>query len=950
MASPKVSAPSNKPSDDFLKKAHFIVDSSSFVFRAYYAIRAELNAPDGTPTHATYGFLQMVQALYQDYDASQVILVWDRKEKGFRHGLFPEYKANRSAPPEDLGVQIESIRSIFSSLDFPQVDSPGFEADDCIATLVRKNPGENFVIVTADKDLLQLVSDHVWCLDTLRRKWSNAAEAQEKFGVGPEKIVDVQALCGDSVDNIPGAPGVGPKTAAELINFYGTVEKVIAAARERDAGSKPKDKSDPLKGKRIEAIKDNLEKIEVSHKLVALSGEAPIVTELNKLKIHNPNFVDFQNVLKKLGLQRSGEKLAACLNLGDQAQAVVTDEPRGARPDQGNLNFVQIKSLEEFRALLMRYRKSATTLCLDTETTSLDVRNPEGLVGLSLSFDGDTGYYVPLRHDEAEMNLDPRAALDELRAFLNLTPATFGVVFQNAKFDLEVLAAAGFDWPWMVRVDDSMLASYVIDPNQKHGMDALAYKYLDGYEAISFREVLGDKQHFGQVALDKATVYAAEDAAITWRLWDTLSKKLHDAQLWEVYDRIERPLLPVLVHMETHGVCLNVDLVKALSKLWHAELDEIDMNAKKLLESLGVANTAELNLGSPKQLAKVLFEDLKLPILKKGKTGPSTDVSVLEELAEKHDFPKLLLEWRELQKLISTYVDPLADMIDPRTGRLHTSYQQTIAATGRLSSINPNLQNIPIRTERGRKLRDAFCAQDGYMFVGIDYSQIELRLLAHVSKDANLLKAFRDGADIHARTAALVLGKTESDVTPEDRRMAKAINFGIIYGQTAFGLSKALGISKKEAADFIDQYKKTYPGIVSYMESSISDAKSSKVSTTLTGRKRPVDDIDSKNPMLRQFAERVAINTPLQGTAADLMKAAMIKVFRDVLPVYKDAHLLLQVHDELIFEVAIGEAEDLRKRAIAVLEAPDLLADLGVPHFDVELKTDASIGKDWGQI
>jgi DNA polymerase I len=945
---------STKPSPEFLKNARFIVDSSSFVFRAYYAIRAELTAPDGTPTHATYGFLQMVQALYQDYGAEQVVLIWDRKEKGFRHTLFPEYKANRSVPPEDLGVQIESIRSIFSALDFPQVDSPGFEADDCIAAMVRKNPNENFVIVTADKDLLQLVSDRVWCLDTLRRRWANREVAIEKFGVDPLKIVDVQALCGDSVDNIPGAPGVGPKTAAELINFYGSVENVIAAAKDREPGTKPKDKSDPLKGKRIEAIRDNISKIEISHKLVALDDNAPIVTDLEKLKIENPNFEEFQNILKKLGLQRSGERLATYLELGDEfaksAELASSSTTAARHVSDDKLSFVQIKSLEEFRALLMRYRKNASVLCLDTETRSLDVRDPNILVGLCLSFDGQTGYYVPLAHDENDLNIDPHKALAELRAFFNLTPDGMSVVFQNAKFDLEVLASAGFDWPWMIRVDDTMLASYVLDPTEKHGMDALAYKYLDGYEAISFKEVLGDKQHFGQIEVAKATPYAAEDAAITWQLWEKLSKKLHDAQLWEVYDQIERPLLPVLVHMETCGVELDTELLTKLSKQWHFELDEIANQARNVLSDYKVENVSELNLGSPKQLAKTLFEDLKLPVLKKGKTGPSTDVSVLEELSKSHPFPKLLLEWRELQKLISTYVDPLPLLIDSRSGRLHTSYMQTIASTGRLSSVNPNLQNIPIRTERGRKLRDAFRARDGYKLVGIDYSQIELRLLAHVSKDETLLQAFFDDADIHSRTAALILGKEENEVSPDDRRMAKTINFGIIYGQTAFGLAKTLGISRTEAADFIEQYKKTYPGIVTYMEQAISDAQKAKVSTTLTGRKRPLPDIDSKNPMLRQMAERMAINTPLQGTAADLMKAAMIKVYRDVLPAFKDAKLLLQVHDELIFEVIEADAELLKERAVSALENTNLLAPLGVKSFNVALKTSASIGQNWGEI
>lgn len=940
----------SKPDSAFLENAHFIVDSSSFVFRAYYAIRAELTAPDGTPTNAIYGFLQMVQALYQDYAAKQVVLVWDRKEKGFRHSIFPDYKANRSAPPEDLGTQIECIRSLFNALHFPQIDFAGFEADDCIATLVRKNPNENFVVVTADKDLLQLVSDRVWCLDTLRRRWANAPEAFEKFGVPPEKIVDVQALCGDSVDNIPGAPGVGPKTAAELINFYGTLENVLNAAKECPLDAKPKDKKDPLKGKRIEALKNNIEKVEMSHKLVALDSNVPIETALEKLKIIDPDLSEYQKILTRLGLQRSGERLTQILNLDSRSHDSHAPAIHSNDASASGLKFIQIESLEEFRSLLMKHRKNNGILCMDTETRSLDVRDPNGLVGLSFSFDGKVGYYLPVGHDQKEENLNATSVLAEFRAFLNLTPSQFGVVFQNAKFDLEVLAAAGFEWPSMIRVDDTMLASYVIDPSERHGMDALAVKYLNGYQPISFKDVLGDLVHFGQVPLAKATDYAAEDAAITWQLWDVLSKKLHEQNLWKVYDLIERPLLPVLVHMETCGIQLDTHLLKNLSKKWHEDLDSISNKAKNILRESLAEGVDELNLGSPKQVAKILFEDLKLPILKKGKTGPSTDVGVLEELSLQHPFPVQLLEWRELQKLLSTYVDPLPEMVDLRDGRLHTSFQQTIAATGRLSSINPNLQNIPIRTERGKKLRDAFTASEGHLLLGIDYSQIELRLLAHVSKDKELLRAFREGADIHSRTAALILGKPESEIDSDDRRMAKTINFGIIYGQTSFGLSKTLGISKKSAADFIEQYKKNYPGIVSYMDEAIADAKSIKASSTLTGRLRKLPDIDSKNPMLRQLAERMAINTPLQGTAADLIKAAMIRVYHDVLPAFRDVRLLLQVHDELIFEVAEDEAEHLKARAIEVLEATDLLSHLGVPHFDVELKTAAAIGKNWGEI
>ena len=964
----------NEPSASFLKDAVFLVDASSYIFRAYYAIQRPLHAPDGTPTHATYGFLQMIQSLIEMHGLSHCVLVWDRPEKGFRHEIFPEYKANRTSPPEDLGIQLNNARDGATHLGIPQLDAKGFEADDILATIITKNPASKFVIVTADKDLLQLVGPNVWCLDTMKRKWSNIDEAREKFGVEPNRISEVQALSGDSVDNVPGIPGVGPKTAMDLIQTFGTLENVLATAQQRVA-SGGKDWKDKLKGKCLENVANNPENARLSLKLVTLHSDVPVPVDLSRLA---PTPVDKEGILawsQKLGFQKTAAKLLEFYKVlrpeaGEVAIGATTEAPvrapsgavraaptslsslldMPAVPRPVDFTTRAITSLEELRQLFQGHPSSL--LSVDTETFSLDHLRPHNIVGFSLSFDGQDGIYVPLRHTEPSVqNLNPKEALAILQQELDRrTKAGLGVVLQNAKFDLHAFANDGIVFPNALRIDDTMVASFVLSPSEKHGLDALAVKHLEGYQPVSFDTVTAGKKDFSEVALEQATFYAAEDAVICGRLWKKLSAELQAEKLWHVYDGIDRPVIPILLEMERNGIVLNPEPLQELSNLFHKELQALQEKAIESLRESGLEVSPDLNLNSPKQVGVILYEKLNLPVLKKMKTGPSTDVSVLEELAAMHTFPEILLEIREISKLLSTYVDSLPKLINPSTGRVHTDFSQTIAATGRLSSSNPNLQNIPIKTRRGMLIRKAFEAQRGCVLLGVDYSQIELRLLAHVSQDPELLKAFNEDADIHRRTAALVLNKKESEVSDDDRRMAKAINYGIVYGQTAFGLARALKVPRNVAQTFIDNYFKTYTGIQGYMKSAVEEAKKTGAVRTLSGRRRLLPEIHSKNGPVRQFAERMAINTPLQGLAADLMKVGMIRVKKLLDAEFPDAKLLLQVHDELVFEVPEARAEALKKRVVEEIEDRNIMQDFDIKEFSVSMKAQASVGHNWSEI
>ncbi len=955
----------SQPSQEFLKNAVYLIDASSYIFRAYYGINPSLTAPDGTPTHATYGFLQMINALLTTQNVKECALLWDQKEKGFRHKIFPEYKANRGAPPEDLGLQLENSKIGAECLGLPQYGEPGFEADDLIATAVAKFPNKNFVVVTGDKDLLQLVNDRVWCLDTMKQKWSNQQETIEKFGVLPEKVPELQALCGDSVDNIPGAPGIGPKTAAQLMQKYGSLTRILELAKERyESGEKIKDKDDPLKGKKIDNLAENIAQVELSLKLVTLSHDAPFSDSSNPFELKPVNHDGLNSFAAKLGLTKVLAHAAAMRSKAYDKHNGILSNSAGSgdapsipseKMNSDRFNFERIKSVSDLEKLLSQNSKSSY-LALDTETLGLDDKKGEWrLVGISLAFDGKTGHYIPLRHVDVngeliKENLDPKETIKALKKYLDSDNQTAKIVFQNAKFDLHVFQREGLHFA-PDRIEDTMVMSFVCNPSERHNMDTLAQRWL-AYDCLSFKEALGDRENFSFVNPEEATRYAAEDAVVTFSIFEELKKELaKDEKLNLLYHDLDIPLISILFELEENGICLDLETLKSLSKQFHRETDVREKEAIAILEAEGLDLPEDFNLGSPKQIAKVLFEDLKLPIIKKGKTGPSTDVSVLEALSAQHPFPHSLLEIREIKKLTSTYIDVFPTLIKESTGRLHTDFSQIIAVTGRLSSSNPNLQNIPIRTERGKKIRDAFIAPPGKILLGIDYSQVELRILAEISGDKELCRAFSENADIHKRTAALVLGIEEDKVTSNDRRMAKAINFGIVYGQTPFGLSKSLGIDRKTAKQFIDDYFNTYPGIKIYMNETLEHAKTHLSVRSLAGRVRYLPDINAKNAIQRNFAERTAINTPIQGTAADLIKAAMIDIQRNVLPKFPMAKMVLQIHDELLFEV-VGSAplKALEDEVKAAMENPSILKEFTGKDLKIPMKAEASWGQNWGQL
>ncbi len=937
-----------QPTQDFLDNALFLVDASSYIFRAYYAIQSELKAPDGTPTHATYGFLQMLHSLMSSHKIKRCALVWDRPEKGFRHQIFPQYKANRGAPPEDLGIQIENSKKGAHLLGLLQLEASGFEADDIIAAVVDKFPEQNIVVVTGDKDLLQLVGPNCWCLDTSKNKFSNETEAKEKFGVVPSKIAEVQALMGDSVDNIPGAPGIGPKGAQELIHFFGSLDKVLQEAKQRDLSMKAP-KEDPLKGRKLESFKNNIELIETSLKLVSLNRQAPCPTNTLDFELGSTDKSSFQEWSHSLGLEKLAQRILGDLQRKSSEPPTSTDATPNTASTEASIPFSFesiLLNTEDALKKVLNEHLNHSIMSLDTETRSLDSRSSNNIVGVSFCFEESKAYYIPLSHQNAS-NLDISVFNNCWRDFFRVSQLK-SILFQNAKFDLHVLEQCGFPQLNPYVVEDTMVASYVLDPSASHGMDALAQRHLN-YNTQSFESVLGENKSFDQVSVEDACFYSAEDALVTFKLWNVLSRELKQKGLFHVYEKMDRPLIPVLKDIENAGIKVDLAFMSELSQHLHLELQKNEAEALSLLRSEGIEIPEQFNLSSTKQIAWVLFEKLKLPIIKEGKTGPSTDVEVLEELSLQHGFPKILLELRELNKLLSTYVDALPKLVNAETHKLHTHLSQTVAVTGRLASSNPNLQNIPIKTARGREMRKAFVANPNRVLIGADYSQVELRVLAQITQDFHLVEAFKKNQDIHKKTASLILGKDESLVSDDDRRLAKSINFGIIYGQTPFGLAKTLGISRKDAQNFIEQYFKTYPGIKEYMTESIQKAKSDGYAETLFGRRRFLPALHSKNAPIRQFAERTAINSPIQGTAADIIKLAMIECSEVLQQNYPDSHLVLQVHDELIIEAPETLAASIQEQLVAIMEKPKTMEEFNL-KFEVPLKVEAAIGKNWGEI
>ena len=886
------------------KQTFYLIDGSSYIFRAYFGVRQTLSTSKGLPTNALYGFVTMLQKIVRDEKPDFLTVTFDSKEKTFRHEIYADYKANRDTPPEDLQKQFPYFERLVEAHNIHSIRVPGVEADDIIGTLARQGQqaGLQVVIVSGDKDMMQLIAPDVEMLDTMKNKRFRDKEVVEKFGVGPDRVIEVMGLMGDSSDNIPGVKGVGPKTAAELIQKFDSIENLYARLDEIDK-KKLKEK--------LETDKDNAL---LSRKLVTIDTDVPLDCSLEDMKASEPDTESLTKMFTEL----------------EFSSLIPKDETKPA-PDQ---HVYETILSEKAFAKLLDDLNSADEFALDLETTSLHPVEAE-TVGISFSFKEGEACYIPLAH----WYLGVPDQLDKKRVFEKLKPIlenpNIKKVGHNIKYDLIVLQSEGVFLQGIVF--DTMLASYVLNPSRRgHGMDDLAMELL-GHKTITYKEVAGTgaKQiGFEEVDVERATEYAAEDSDITWRFYGNLKPKL-TGDLLKLFNEIEIPLLEVLAEMEINGVFLDKNHLVQLSKKIEVELKELEMKIYLLAEE-------EFNINSPKQLAVILFEKLKLPVIKKTKTGFSTDVSVLEELAAHHELPDKIFNYRQLVKLKSTYADALPLEINSKTGRVHTSFNQTVAATGRLSSSDPNLQNIPIRTEMGQEIRKAFIAQGENLMLSADYSQIELRILAHLSQDETLILAFQKGEDIHSRTAAEIFGTPLDAVDKNARRMAKAVNFGIIYGLSAFGLSRQLKISMKEAKTFIDQYFDLYPRIKTFMDGAIAEAREKGYTETIMNRKRYLPDIESKNRQVKQAAERIAINSPIQGSAADLIKVAMINLSREMKQRNLQSKMILQVHDELLFECPPAEKEEMNRLVKQEME--------GVYKFSVPLIVDMGWGKNWNEV
>ncbi|WP_193366610.1 DNA polymerase I [Pelagibius marinus] len=914
----------------------YLVDGSGYIFRAYFAIPPR-NTSDGTPTNATFGFTNMLVKLLRDSDADAIAVIFDKSGKTFRNEIYPEYKAHRPEPPEDLIPQFAAIREATRAFNLPCIELQNYEADDLIATYARqaREAGIEVTVVSSDKDLMQLVDGGIAMLDPMKDRKIGYEEVKEKFGVTPDKVVDVQALAGDSTDNVPGVPGIGVKTAAQLIEEYGDLESLLARAGEIK------------QPKRREKLIENAELARISKQLVTLDQNAPVEVDLKDFGLRQPEPEDLRAFLERYEfrslLRRLSDQIGGAEEIATPAEAA----PESAK--EASYELVQdMAALERWVAAA----QVRGVIAVDTETTSLDPLAAE-LVGVSLSTAPGQACYIPLGHRAADTNdggLDFDGAAEApkqiplKKAIAALKPLLEdpGVlkVGQNIKYDMLVFARQGIS---VAPIDDTMLLSYVVEGGlHGHGMDELAQLHLD-YQTIKFKEVAGSGKNqvtFDKVPLDKALDYAAEDADITLRLYDVLKPRLVSDRLTTVYETIERPLVQVLAEMELTGIKVDRATLHRMSNDFAKRIDELQKQIYKLAGR-------EFTIGSPKQLGEILFDEMSLPGGKKGKSGAyATGADILEGLANQgHDLPARVLDWRHVSKLKSTYTDALQNQINEETGRVHTSYSQAVASTGRLSSNDPNLQNIPVRTEEGRKIRTAFVAEKDHVLLSVDYSQIELRLTAHIAEVDALKQAFHEGQDIHAITASQVFGVPIEGMDPMTRRKAKAINFGIIYGISAFGLAQNLGIAQGEAKAYIDAYFERYPGIRDYMDKMKKAAREQGFVTTLFGRKIHVPGIKDKNPARRSFSERAAINAPIQGTAADIIKRAMIRVVPALEDAKLGARMLLQVHDELLLEVPKDEVDDTSALVREVMEnacAPAV--ELSVP-----LTADAGTGANWAE-
>jgi len=881
----------------------YLIDGTAYIHRAYHAIQGLTNS-SGLPTNAVFGFTRMLIKLMAERAPEYAAMFFDARGPTFRHHIFSSYKANRPPMPADMALQIPYIKEITAGYRLPIFEMAGYEADDLIGTLARRLEQEGFavVMVTGDKDFVQLVTERTSIWDPMKETSTDLASVKEQLGVNPAQMVDVMGLSGDTADNVPGVPGIGPKTALELIRDFGSLENLYARI---DTIARPKQQEKLLQYK---------DQAFLSRRLVTIQTDAPVAPDLEALKVKPPDAETLATLFKTLEFRQLQQALPQ-------------------RADLSRKDYRAILDAEALTDLIARLT-AAETVAIDTETTSADPMRAE-LVGLSFAVQPDEAFYIPCGHFYlgAPRQLDRGDVLQQLKPLLE-DPAR-PKVGQNIKYDWIVLARHGVALDGVVF--DTMLASYLLDPSKRaHNLDQIALDFLD-HKSISFDEVVGkrkDRPTFAQVPLEEAVPYACEDADVTRMAHTVLAQRLGAIGLTELMHTVEMPLIPVLTRMEMRGVRVDVDRLRGLSKHFEHQLAALESSI------CGLAGES-FNIHSRQQLGFILFEKLKLPVQKKTKkrTGYSTDVDVLVTLAKLHELPALVLRHRTLAKLKSTYADALIGLVHPQTGRIHTSYHQTVTATGRLSSSDPNLQNIPIRTEEGLEIRRAFVPRDGWVLLSADYSQIELRILAHCSADETLIRAFRDEEDIHTRTASEVFQVEPSRVTPELRRQAKAINFGIIYGMSAFGLARQLEISQKMAKVYIDHYFARYPGVQRFLDQTIAEARQTGKTSTLLGRLRRLPDITSANAVVRQAAERTAVNTPIQGSAADLIKVAMIRIDAALSRERFRAAMLLTVHDELVFEVPPEELGAVARRVAEIME--------GVWDLKVPLKVNVATGANW---
>tara|TARA_R110002012_G_scaffold268950_5_gene452954 strand:- start:4792 stop:7587 length:2796 start_codon:yes stop_codon:yes gene_type:complete len=917
-----------------------LIDGSAFIFRAYHALPPLTRKSDGLPIGAVAGFCNMLQRYVEGNhgpDApTHVAVIFDKGSHTFRNDMYDLYKANREAMPEDLRPQIPLTRDATEAFNIACKEKEGYEADDIIATLAvqARAAGGRCTIISSDKDLMQLVGDGVEMLDAMKNKTIDREGVFEKFGVYPERVVDVQALAGDSVDNVPGAPGIGIKTAALLINEYGDLDALL-------------DRAEEIKQpKRRQTLIDNADQIRLSRKLVQLDEDTPLDFTLDDLEVRDPDPDKLLGFLAEMEFRTLSKRVVEIL--GKEAPVIeapaVPDAPAVADIPFETAEYVQVSDAAALQAWIDQIYEFGY-VAVDTETTGLDEMVAE-LVGISLCVEPGKACYIPLIHkthsgddlfgsdDLAEGQIATEEALRLLTPMLE-DPAIMKIG-QNMKYDSKIFAQVGIK---VAPIDDTMLMSYVMHAGlHGHGMDALSERYL-GHTPIPIKPLLGSGKSaitFDKVPLEQAVPYAAEDADITLRLWQLFKPQLHRVQVTRVYETLERPLVPVLAAMERSGIKVDRDTLSRMSNAFAQKMAGLE---DEIYELAG----RKFNVGSPKQLGEILFDEMGLEGGKKGKTGAyATGADVLEDLATEHDLPGRILDWRQLSKLKSTYTDALQDHINKDTGRVHTSYSIAGASTGRLASTDPNLQNIPIRSEEGRRIREAFVAEEGKVLVALDYSQIELRILAHIADIPQLKQAFKDGIDIHALTASEMFGVPLDEMTPDIRRQAKAINFGVIYGISGFGLARNLRIPRAEAQGFIDRYFERFPGIRTYMDDTKAFAKEHGYVQTLFGRKINTPEIAAKGPRAG-FAQRAAINAPIQGTAADVIRRAMIRMpdaIKDI-----PATMLLQVHDELLFEVEKGSEDALINAARDVMEN----ASEPVVKLDVKLTVDAGKGANWAE-